>query len=88
MDQYYQIRKIKDLLGMECEKFTDGSNTNYSALARDLLKSGSVSSITYLKSIYIILKIFIGLIDVTLGPLSYAQTLPLKILKKVSKKAL
>lgn len=42
VDQYYQIRKIKDLLGIESEKFTDGSASNYSLLARDLLKQSSV----------------------------------------------
>lgn len=43
VDQYYQIRKIKDLLGNEHhEKFKDSSVTNYSSLARNLLKLNSV----------------------------------------------
>lgn len=51
VDQYYQIRKVKDLLGIESEKFTDGSANNYSSLARDLLKQSSVSLFFFIKYI-------------------------------------
>ncbi|KAI1712475.1 hypothetical protein DdX_09561 [Ditylenchus destructor] len=42
VDQYYQMRKVQDLLGIESEKFTDGSTKDYSGLAKNLLREGSV----------------------------------------------
>jgi len=42
VDHFYQIAKVRDLLGVESEKFFDGSVKNYGALARELLKGSNV----------------------------------------------
>lgn len=42
VDQFYQMRKVQDLLGIESAKFTDNSTKDYSGLARTLLREGGV----------------------------------------------
>ncbi|KAH7723167.1 Protein F40F8.11 b [Aphelenchoides avenae] len=43
VDHYYQKMKVKDLLGIESEKFSDDSTKNFSSLAKEILKSANVS---------------------------------------------
>jgi predicted NAD-dependent protein-ADP-ribosyltransferase YbiA (DUF1768 family) len=42
-DHYYQKMKVKDLMGVESEKFTDASTKNFSSLAKEILKSANIS---------------------------------------------